>query len=56
MSDTLRKVPNNVIDCIKEKKIIHNDKKHQQMIVEDGSFSHPCYWSIKGDGTKVRIQ
>ena len=56
MSDTLRKVPNNVINCIKEKKIIHNDKKHQQMIVEDGSFSHPCYYAIKGDGSKVRIQ
>jgi len=53
MSNTFRKVPNDVIDFVKDKKIIKNDKKHQQMIVEDGAFSHPCYYSIDGDGSKI---
>jgi hypothetical protein len=53
MSDTFRKVPNDVIDFVKKKKIIRNDKKHQQMILEDGAFSHPCYFSINGYGVKI---
>jgi hypothetical protein len=53
MSNTFRKVPNDVIDFVKEKKVIKNDKKHQQMIVEDGAFSHLCYYSIEGDGSKI---
>lgn len=53
MSNTFRKVHNDVIDFVKEKKVIKNDKKHQLMIVEDGAFSHPCYNSICGNGSKI---
>lgn len=55
MSDTFRKIPGEAVEFIKEKKIIRNDKKHQQAIVYDGAFSHPCYFTIKGNGSKIGV-
>ena len=45
MSKTYRTIPNNeeVEKIINEKKIKKNDKKHQQIIIADGKYSHPCH-------------
>lgn len=45
MSKTYRTIPNNeeVEKIVNEKKIKRNDKKHQQIIIADGEYSHPCH-------------
>jgi hypothetical protein len=53
MSKTFRKISNDSIDFVDEKKIKKNDKKHQQVIVSDGAYSHPCFYEIKGDGSTI---
>lgn len=53
MSKTLRKIAHHSIDFVDEKKIKIDDKKHQQVIVTDGAYSHPCFEEIKGDGVKI---
>lgn len=53
MSKTYRKISETSADFVDEKKIKKNDKKHQQVTVTDGAYAHPCFYEVKGDGSKI---